>query len=75
MSGPAGSAYPGNAAMSVFAFLFLAVSARSALSAYRRRHRERHGDLRPQSWEANIGFAVFASLASMFAFYAIWVHR
>ena len=75
MSGPVGSAYPGNAVTSVFACLFLIVSVRSALSANRQRHRERHGDLRPQSWEAEIGFAVFAFFASVFAFYAVWVHR
>ena len=56
---------------SVFACFFLTLSARSALSAYKLRHRSRG----PQSWEANIGFAVVAFLASVFAFYAIWVHR
>ncbi len=73
MSGPIGSAYPGNLVTSVFACFFLILSARSALSAYKLRHRSRSRG--PQSWEANIGFAVFAFLASVFAFYAIWVHR
>ena len=87
MSGPVGSAYPGNLAMSVFACFFLILSAKSVLSAYRlwRRNRrpqtreieyiQRYGKRIPQSWEANAGFAVFAFLASVFAFYAIWVHR
>jgi hypothetical protein len=75
VSGPIGSAYPGNVVTSVFACFFLIVSAKSVLSAYRQRYREQHGKMRPQSWEANIGFAVFAFLASAFAFYAVWVHR
>ena len=87
MSGPIGSAYPGNLVTLVFACFFLIVSARSALSAYRlwRRNRrsqtreieyiQRYGRRIPRSWEANLGFAVFAFLASVFAFYAIWVRR
>jgi hypothetical protein len=87
MSGPVGSAYPGNLVTSVFACFFLILSAKSALSAYRlwRRNRRpqtreieyirRYGRRIPQSWEANIGFSVFAFVASMFAFYAVWVHR
>jgi hypothetical protein len=71
MSGPIGSAYPGNLATSVFACFFLIVSARSALSAYR----QRNGNRRPQSREANVGVSIVAFLASVFAFYAIWVHR
>ena len=71
MSGPIGSAYPGNLVTSVFACFFLILSAKSALSAYKLRH----GSRGPQSWEANVGFSVFAFLASMFAFYAVWVHR
>ena len=71
MSGPIGSAYPGNLVTSVFACFFLILSAKSALSGYKLRQRSRG----PQSWGANIGFAVFAFLASVFAFYAIWVHR
>jgi hypothetical protein len=86
VSGPIGSAYPGNLVTSVFACFFLALSAKSALSAYGLWRRntpqtreieyiQRYGKRIPQSWEANLGFAVFAFLASMFAFYAIWVHR
>jgi hypothetical protein len=87
MSSPVGSDYPGNLVMSVFACFFLILSARSALSAYRlwcRNRRpqtrkieyiQRYGKRTPQSWETNIGFAVCAFLASVFAFYAIWVHR
>jgi hypothetical protein len=75
VSGPVGSPYPGNVVMSVFACFFLVLSAKSALSAYRQRHRERHGETRPQSWEADIGFSVLAFFASVFAFYAIWVHQ
>jgi hypothetical protein len=71
MSGPIGSAYPGNLATSVFACFFLIVSARSALSACR----QRNGNRRPQSREANVGVSIVAFLASVFAFYAIWVHR
>jgi hypothetical protein len=71
MSGPVGSAYPGNLVTSVFACFSLIVSARSALSAYR----QRHGNRRPQSREAYVGVSVVAFLASVFAFYAIWVHR
>jgi hypothetical protein len=87
VSGPIGSAYPGNLAIWVFACFFLILSAKSALSAYRlwRRNRrpqsreiehiQRYGKRIPQSWEANIGFAVFAFFASVFAFYALWVRR
>ncbi len=87
MSGPIGSDYPGNLVMSVFGCFFLILSARSASSAYRLWHRDgrphireieyiqRHGKKIPQSWEANVGTSVFLFLASMFAFYAIWVHR
>ena len=71
MSGPVGSAYPGNLVTSVFACFFLIISARSALSAYKLRD----GNTRSQSWEANVGFAILAFLASVFAFYAVWVHR
>ncbi len=71
MSGPVGSAYPGNLVTSVFACFSLIVSARSALSAYRQRHETR----RPQSREADVSVSVVAFLASVFAFYAIWVHR
>jgi hypothetical protein len=71
MSGPIGSDYPGNLVTSVFACFFLILSAKSALSAYRLRH----GSRGSQSWGANLGFSVFAFLASMFAFYAVWVHR
>ena len=87
MSGPVGSDYPGNLVMSAFACFFLLLSARSALSTYRlwRRERrpqtreieyiQRYGKRIPQSWEANVGASVLAFLASVFAFYAIWVHR
>jgi hypothetical protein len=87
MSGPVGSDYPGNLVMSAFACFLLVLSARSALSAYRlwRRDRrpntreiqyfQRYGRRIPQTWEANVGISVSAFLASMFAFYAIWVHR
>ena len=87
MSGPIGSDYPGNLVTSVFACFFLILSARSALSGYRlwRRNRrpqtreieyiQRYGKRIPQSWETNVGFSVLAFLASVFAFYAIWVHR
>ena len=87
MSGPTGSAYPGNLVMSVFAGFFLILSAKSALSANRlwRRNRrpqtremehiQRYGKRIPQSWETNVGFSVLAFLASVFAFYAVWVHR
>src|SRR6185437_15605435 len=71
MSSPVGSAYPGNLLTSVFACFFLIVSARSALSAYGQRNKNR----KPQSREANIGVSIIALLASLFAFYAIWVHR
>jgi hypothetical protein len=71
MSGPIGSAYPGNLVTSVFACFLLIVSARSALSAYR----QRHGNRKPKSWEADLGVSVIAFLACVFAFYAIWVHR
>jgi hypothetical protein len=73
MSGPVGSAYPGNLATSVFACFFLILSAKSALYAYRLRQGSRSRE--PQSWEANASFSILAFLASMFAFYAIWVHR
>jgi len=87
VQGPIGSPYPGNLVMSAFACFFLILSARSALSAYRlwcrnRRSQtreieyiQRYGRRIPQSWEPKLGFAVFAFLASVFAFYAIWVHR
>jgi hypothetical protein len=71
MSGPVGRAYRGNLVTSVFACFFLIVSARSALSVYRRRSQ----NTRPQSREANVGVSIIAFLASIFAFYAIWVHR
>jgi hypothetical protein len=71
VSGPIGSAYPGNVVTSVFACFFLVLSAKSALTA----HRLRHGPTGPQSWGANIGFAVFAFSVSVFLFYAVWVHR
>jgi hypothetical protein len=71
MSGPVGSAYPGNLVTSVFACFFLIVSVRSALSAYR----QRNGNRKPQSREANVGVAIVAFLAYVFALYAIWVHR
>jgi len=71
MSGPIGSAYPGNLVTSVFACFFLIVSARSALSAYK----QRDGNRRPQSREANVGVWIVALLASVFEFYAIWIHR
>jgi len=71
VSGPIGSAYPGNLATSVFACFCLIVSARSALSAYR----QRRGTRRPQGREADVGVAIVAFLVFAFAFYAIWVHR
>ena len=71
MSGPVGSAYPGNLVTSVFAFFFLIVSVRSGWSAYKRRRETR----RPQSGEAYVGVSIVSFLASVFAFYAIWVHR
>jgi hypothetical protein len=71
MSGPIGSAYPGNLVTSVFACFFLIVSAKSALSAYRLRT----GNRKPQSREASVGVSIVAFLASVFAFYAVWVHR
>jgi hypothetical protein len=71
VSGPVGSAYPGNLVTLVFACFSLIVSARSALSAYRRPN----GTRKPQSREADVGVSVVAFLASVFAFYAIWVHR
>jgi hypothetical protein len=71
MSGPIGSAYPGNLVTSVFACFFLFVSARSALSAYRRRN----GTKKPQSWEADVGVSIVAFLMFVLAFYAVWVHR
>lgn len=87
MSGPIGSDYPGNLVTSVFACFLLFISARSALSAYRlwRRNRkpqtreieyiQRYGKRIPQTWETAVGISVLAFLASVFVFYAIWVHR
>jgi hypothetical protein len=71
MAGPIGSAYGGNLVTSLLGCFFLILSAKSALSAYRLRHGSSRG---PQSWEANLGLSVFAFLASMFEFYAVWVH-
>lgn len=71
MSGPIGSAYPGNFVTSVLAFFLLILSVKSALSAYRLRQ----GNTGIQSWEAKAGFSLVALLASAFAFYAVWLHR
>ena len=71
MSGPIGSAYPGNFMTLVFAGLFLIVSLRSAKSAYQRRREA----ARLQNWEADVGVSVVTFLASIFALYAVWVHR
>jgi hypothetical protein len=71
VSGPVGSAYPGNFVMLMLACLFLIASARSALSAYR----HPKGTRTPQSREVHVGASVVTFLASVFAFYAIWVHR
>ncbi len=73
MPGPIGSAYPGNLVMSVFACFCSILSARSAFSAYRRSRG--NGTRKPQSREAAIGVSVVAFSISVFAFYAIWVHR
>ena len=71
ISGPVGSAYPGNLVISLFGLFFLILSGRSSLSAYR----QRRGSTKPRSGASDAGFAVFAFLASMFAFYAVWAHR
>ena len=76
MSGPVGSAYPGNVVSSVAACFFAVVAIRSAMSAYRRRQKEsQEKDSSLQSWEADMGFSVVSLVAVAFFVYAIWVHQ
>ena len=71
MSGPIGSAYPGNLFTSVFGCFLFFLSVRASLSAYR----QRHDNTKPQESASAAGFAVLTFLAALFAFYTVWVHR
>jgi len=71
VSGPIGSAYPGNFVTSVLAVFFAIISAKSAMSAYRRRRE----NASLQNWEADVGVSIVTLLASVFTLYAVWVHR
>lgn len=71
MSGPIGSAYPGNFVISILAVIFALVFVKSVRTAYARQ-REDSG---MKSWKPNAGMAIIALGAMLFALYAIWVHR
>ena len=87
MSGPIGSANPGNLPTSLFACFLLILSAKSALSAYRLWRRNRglqtreieyiqlYGRRIPLCWEANIGFALFAFRVPVARWLPISVNR
>ena len=71
MSGPIGSAYPGNLVASLFACVLGIVSIRSAMSAYR--GRRKNADL--QNWEGDLGVSLVTLLGFVYLLYAVWVHR
>jgi hypothetical protein len=70
VSGPIGSAYPGNFVTLILGCFFAIISTRSALSAYKRRRE----NASLQNWEADLGLSIVTLLAFVFALYAVWVH-
>lgn len=71
MSGPIGSAYPGNFVVCLMGALCMTISVSSARAAMRdRADRTTQG-----KWETDLGLAVVALLFAGFWIYAIWTNR